>query len=76
MVQNMEPTFIIRIQVIIQQSKLFRTREPSRQAEFFKLLATFFYYMVSGNSGIGCLANDEWNQYYTERQSSDITISE
>ena len=51
-------------QVIIEKSKPFRMRFPEHQAEFFKLLSTVLYYLVSGYSNVGYLAADEWNPYY------------
>ena len=47
-------------------------RQPKQQAEFFKLLSTLFYYMISGNSNIGYLAKDEWNPYYKEKHNLDV----
>jgi len=51
-------------QVMIEKSKPFRMRFPEHQAEFFKLLSTLLYYLVSGYSNVGYLAADEWNPYY------------
>jgi hypothetical protein len=47
-------------------------RQPKQQAEFFKLLSTLFYYMISGESNIGYLAKDEWNPYYTEKHNLHV----
>jgi hypothetical protein len=41
-------------------------RNPTHQAEFFKLLATLFNYMVSGKSHIGFLSNNLGNIYAQE----------
>jgi hypothetical protein len=59
-------------QITIQQSKPFCMRQPKQQAEFFKLLSTLFYYMISGESNIGYLAKDEWNPYYTEKNNLHV----
>ena len=48
-------------------------RQPKQQAEFFKLLSTLFYYMISGNSNIGYLAKDEWNPYYKEKHNLHVS---
>ena len=51
-------------QVSIEKSKPFRMRFPEQQAEFFKLLSTVLYYLVSGFSNVGYLAADAWNPYF------------
>ena len=47
-------------------------RHLAHQAAFFSLLSTVLYYMVSGNSNIGYLAKDEWNQYYKEKHNLQV----
>jgi hypothetical protein len=59
-------------EIIIQHSNPFRMRRPDHQAAFFKLLSTLFCYMVSGNSCIGYLARDEWNQYYQTKYNLHV----
>src|SRR5271154_1653012 len=51
-------------QVIMEKSEPFRMWFPEHQAEFFKLLSTVLYYLVSGYSNVRYLAADKWNPYY------------
>lgn len=39
-------------------------RRPHDQAASFRLLANVLCYLVSGESGVGYLAKDEWNPWY------------
>jgi hypothetical protein len=52
--------------ILLQQSKPYRMRNPTHQAEFFTLLASLFNYMVSGKSHIGFLSNNLGNIYAQE----------
>jgi hypothetical protein len=51
-------------QVVIQQSRPFRMKDPKDQAEFYKLLSKLLYYLVSGQSYVGFLASQKWNKHY------------
>ena len=59
-------------QVIIEKSEPFRMRFPEHQSEFFKLLSTVLYYLVSGYSNVGYLAADEWNPYYKTKYNIQV----
>jgi hypothetical protein len=48
-------------------------RKPENQAEFFKLLSTLFYYMISGKSHIAYLADEEWNPCYKEKYGLQVS---
>ena len=61
-------------EVVIQKSKPFRMRYPEYQAEFFKLLSTVLYYMVSGYSNVGYLAGEEWNPYYKSKYGLQVCV--
>jgi hypothetical protein len=39
-------------------------RKPKDIAEFFRLVSKILYYIVSGQSHIGYLAAEPWNEYY------------
>jgi hypothetical protein len=47
-------------------------RFPKHQAEFFNLLSTVFYYLISGKSHVGYLAQDEWNRIYQPKYNHQV----
>ena len=51
-------------QIVIQQSRPFRMKEPTDQAEFYRLLSKLLYYLVSGQSNVGFLTAQKSNKYY------------
>jgi hypothetical protein len=50
-------------EIVIKQSRPYRMKRPQDQAEFFVLLSKLLYYIVTGKSNIGFLANENWNPF-------------
>lgn len=72
MAPNTKHASIIRIKSTFNRRNLSGMRKPENQAEFFRLLSTLFYYMVSGKSHIAYLANEEWNPCYQEKYGLQV----
>jgi hypothetical protein len=62
------------IEIVIHQSKPFRMRHPKQQAEFFRLLSTVLYYMLSGYSNVGYLAAEKWNGHYKSEYNIQVFV--